>query len=116
MQLLRQPHGVSRASEETKHISHSLTVKPTECQCAWSIAGWGHVADIYGPPKTGTASVVIGPTMTLMLREEEQRVTQRSGRRWQILRLMNAVCKSSAREEVYWVEALPERAFGVLNN
>lgn len=31
-QSLRWPHGVSRASEESNHISHSLTVKPTECQ------------------------------------------------------------------------------------
>lgn len=33
-----------------------------------STAGWGHVVDIYGPPKLHR-SAVIGPTMTLMLRK-----------------------------------------------
>lgn len=32
MQLLQWPHGVSRASEETSHMSHSLTVNPTVCR------------------------------------------------------------------------------------
>lgn len=65
-----------------------------------STAGWGgHVADIYGPPRSAL-QCCNWPHNDANAQEEEccvweQKVMQCSGRRWQILPLMNAVRKGN---------------------